>query len=172
MPPGYAKTVKTAAAQKEWNAAVMKDMNAVAVSGTNVKDPIRGSVWNDAKKSVRGSVWNAVKERNSVEKWNSVEEWNVAKGDVINMTDQNQAKLLRFIYEVGFAIDDVVLYLDTHPCDIQALEYYENYKKLYRQAVDEYTQFYGPLSNENVYTSNSNYWAWASTPWPWEGACR
>ncbi|MEE0568070.1 spore coat protein CotJB [Clostridium sp.] len=44
--------------------------------------------------------------------------------------NNDQNKLLRFIYEVGFAIDDVVLYLDTHPCDKQALEYYENYKKI------------------------------------------
>lgn len=81
-----------------------------------------------------------------------------------------QNKLLRFIYEVGFAIDDVILYLDTHPCDKQALEYYDNYKKLHKQAVEEYTRMYGPLTVDNVCNSN-NYWAWAKTPWPWEGAC-
>lgn len=89
--------------------------------------------------------------------------------------NNNQAKLLRFIYEVGFAIDDVTLYLDTHPCDMQAMEYYDNYKKLYKQAMDEYTQFYGPLTIRNVSNNSTgcgNYWAWANTPWPWEGACR
>ena len=94
----------------------------------------------------------------------------IVEGDVIDMKNTNsQAKLLRFIYEVGFALDDVILYLDTHPCDMQAMEYYENYKKLYKQAVDEYTQFYGPLKADNV--CSNNYWAWAKTPWPWEGVC-
>ena len=91
------------------------------------------------------------------------------------MANTNQAKLLHFIYETGFALDDVTLYLDTHPCDMQAMEYYNNYKKVYKQAVDEYTQFYGPLTIRNVSTTNScnnNYWTWANTPWPWEGACR
>ena len=86
------------------------------------------------------------------------------------MANTNQAKLYRFIHEVGFAMDDVILYLDTHPCDMQAMGYYENYKKLYKQAVDEYTKLYGPLKEENV--CSSNYWAWVKTPWPWEGACR
>lgn len=89
------------------------------------------------------------------------------------MTDKKQAKMLRFIYETGFAIDDVILYLDTHPCDMQAMEYYENYKKLYKQAVEEYSQLYGPLTVDNVAVGSCNgSWAWANTPWPWEGACR
>ena len=91
------------------------------------------------------------------------------------MANTNQAKLLRFIHEVGFALDDATLYLDTHPCDMQAMEYYNNYKKVYKQAVDEYTKFYGPLNIRNVSANNScnnNYWTWVNTPWPWEGACR
>ena len=40
----------------------------------------------------------------------------------MNQTDKK--KLLRYIQEVAFAIDDVVLYLDTHPYDEEALKYY------------------------------------------------
>ena len=46
----------------------------------------------------------------------------------MNQTDKK--KLLRYIQEVSFAIDDVVLYLDTHPYDEEALEDYKKDKKL------------------------------------------
>ncbi len=85
----------------------------------------------------------------------------------MNQTDQ--ARMLRYIQELGFAIDDVVLYLDTHPKDEDALMYYEKYKKMYREASKEYAQYYGPLVNENVNTENG--WAWVKGPWPWEGGC-
>ena len=66
----------------------------------------------------------------------------------MNQTDKK--KLLRYIQEVSFAIDDVVLYLDTHPYDEEALKYYKKYKKLYHEASEEYTQYYGPLQTSNV----------------------
>lgn len=86
------------------------------------------------------------------------------------MSGTDKKKLLDFIDEVSFAIDDVVLYLDTHPQDKQAMEYYETYRRLRHQAVEEYTRLYGPLTDENV--ACGNYWTWVSTPWPWEGGCR
>lgn len=82
------------------------------------------------------------------------------------MMKNDRQKLFLFIHEVGFAIDDVILYLDTHPEDKQALEYYETYKKLRRQAVSEYTKLYGPLTKDDV--NSCNYWAWVKDPWPWE----
>lgn len=85
------------------------------------------------------------------------------------MSGNDREKLMRFIHEVSFAIDDVILYLDTHPCDKQAMEYYETYRRLRRQSVEEYTRLYGPLTIENVPVGS--YWSWVSTPWPWEGGC-
>ena len=41
----------------------------------------------------------------------------------------NQKALLKIIYETGFAIDDTVLYLDTHPDCEEALAYYHKMKK-------------------------------------------
>lgn len=82
------------------------------------------------------------------------------------MMKNDRQKLFLFIHEVGFAIDDVILYLDTHPEDKQAMEYYETYKKLRRQAVSEYTRLYGPLTKDDV--NSCNYWAWVKDPWPWE----
>ena len=89
------------------------------------------------------------------------------------MMQRNQCtardKLMSRINEVSFAVDDVLLYLDTHPYDEEALKYYKKYKKLYREASEEYTQCYGPLQNENVIADDR--WTWVEGPWPWEGGC-
>ena len=79
-------------------------------------------------------------------------------------------ELLKFITEVSFALNDVTLYLDTHPDDCEALKYYEKYKKQRHQAVCEYEKCYGPLLAYNV--NSDNKWSWICTPWPWEGECR
>ena len=41
------------------------------------------------------------------------------------MNQADKEKMLRYVQELGFAIDDVVLYLDTHPTDEDALMYYK-----------------------------------------------
>ncbi len=79
----------------------------------------------------------------------------------------NESKdLMNAIYETGFVIDDVLLYLDTHPCDEKALEYYESYRKLYLKLTKEYAEKFGPLNKTQI--NSSNYWTWVKNPWPWE----
>jgi len=69
-------------------------------------------------------------------------------------------ELFEWINVVSFAVDDVKLYLDTHPCDRDALEYFEEFKK---QRV--------PLTIDTACTP-AERWAWTDTPWPWqEGGC-
>lgn len=43
--------------------------------------------------------------------------------------NQDKNKLLLYISQVSFAIDELVLFLDTHPCDKDALAYYQELKK-------------------------------------------
>lgn len=84
--------------------------------------------------------------------------------------NRNQSKLMQRIYESGFAADDAALYLDTHPCDAEALAYYCKMNQIYNQACEEYSTLYGPLKRNQI--ENSDYWAWGEGPWPWEtGAC-
>lgn len=80
--------------------------------------------------------------------------------------NQDRNKLLLYITQVSFAIDDLLLFLDTHPCDRDALAYYQELKKARKESMDEYTHKYGPLLNDNV--DNSCYWEWVKDPWPWE----
>lgn len=74
--------------------------------------------------------------------------------------------LLQKVYETGFALDEITLYLDTHPKDKQAMEYYQYIRKANQDAVSAYEQSYGPLMINQV---NSNAWTWINNPWPWEG---
>ena len=63
-----------------------------------------------------------------------------------------------------FAIEDLALYLDTHPDDTRAICMHNQYAKKYRKLSDEYQKAYGPLSI--MYPCNS--WRWLEEPWPWQ----
>lgn len=83
--------------------------------------------------------------------------------------DRNCSALLRKVYEASFAVDDVSLYLDTHPDDQDALNYYQYVSELRKQAMDAYEAQCGPLMIDEV--RSDNYWTWVNNPWPWEGEC-
>lgn len=75
-------------------------------------------------------------------------------------------KLLEIIQMYGFALDEIVLYLDTHPECQDGLDYYHKYIALKKAAVEEYNKLYGPLTAEQVLSKNK--WTWVHEPWPWE----
>lgn len=78
----------------------------------------------------------------------------------------DKTALFRKIQVYGFAMYDTVLFLDTHPDDKSALEYYDRVSCAFRDAVAMYEEKYGPLTIQNVDTSNG--WMWLSAPWPWQ----
>ena len=75
--------------------------------------------------------------------------------------------LMQRVYEAGFAMDDVILYLDTHPDDRNALNYYHYVVQLLNEAVNAYQAQYGPLMINGV--KSGTEWAWLTEKWPWEG---
>ncbi len=77
----------------------------------------------------------------------------------------SKTKLLRRVSALGFAMQEFRLFLDTHPDDTDALELFNNYKKKYDAAKDEYEKEYGPLTL-NGYNSDE----WLKNPWPWDNA--
>ncbi len=85
------------------------------------------------------------------------------------MADMNREKLFCIITEASFALDDCRLFLDTHPCNKEALEYFDKYQEVRKQAIKEYTECYGPIVAYDV--NVENVWTWINNPWPWEGAC-
>lgn len=75
--------------------------------------------------------------------------------------------LMQSIYEKGFALDEIILYLDTHPNDDKALECYHQLVKECCELKKMYTVHYGPLFANDVL--DDNFFTWINKPMPWEG---
>ena len=76
-------------------------------------------------------------------------------------------RLKKQLDEASFAVDEAVLFLDTHPNDANALAYYQTAAALRRDAMDAYESQVGPLMADSVWCTDR--WTWLSDPWPWEG---
>ena len=69
---------------------------------------------------------------------------------------------------IGFALNELALYLDTHPTDKEALEQYRSYQKQYHDLAMKYSQNCRPLSHANPVDHKT--YSWLRDPWPWEYA--
>lgn len=85
------------------------------------------------------------------------------------MRKMSKHDLFCLISQFSFMLDDIILFLDTHPNCGEALESYNHFKHLRKEAVKDYTEMYGPISKYNV--DVNNHWDWVNSPWPWEGEC-
>ncbi len=88
----------------------------------------------------------------------------------VNCAQMSCDQLLSLIYQASFAMDDVTLFLDTHPCDRNALNYYHYVVNLRKEAMKAYQCQCGPLMIDSVESGNN--WNWIDDKWPWEGGCR
>lgn len=84
-----------------------------------------------------------------------------------NTNSANQRQLLAFIDKVSFVVNDITLYLDTHPKDKEAIDYFNHYKELRLKAMKEYEKQYGPLTIDLA--QPEEVFQWAFMPAPWEG---
>jgi len=80
--------------------------------------------------------------------------------------DNKQEVMLKNIQALDVYLIDLNLYLDTHPCDTQALAYYKKYNDEANVLRRRYEDLYGPLTIR--YAEDENYWRWVGSPWPWE----
>ena len=67
---------------------------------------------------------------------------------------------------LGFAIQELALYLDTHRDDREALELYRGYQQMYQRCREEYRKSHGPMNH--MHPSESDTYDWLDDPWPWE----
>lgn len=77
-------------------------------------------------------------------------------------------QLMDTINHSSFAVDDMLLYLDTHPEDQEALSYYQQQLCDRIEAMNEYARLYGPLTKDLTGGSCRDSWKWMMQPWPWE----
>lgn len=89
--------------------------------------------------------------------------------------------LLKEIGEVSFMVNDLALYLDTHPTDEAALECFSESMKKRKQLMKEYADEFEPLTMDCVCPDSNNrsgshtkyptqkHFTWTDGPLPWEG---
>ena len=66
-----------------------------------------------------------------------------------------------------FALYDLGLYLDSHPCDTQAMQLRTQYRATLAQLTDEYEQHYGNYVCTQADVLD-NWTEWVNDPWPWD----
>lgn len=69
---------------------------------------------------------------------------------------------------MGFALQELALYLDTHPEDKEALALYRAYQKMVSKSMMAYSEKCGPLNHKTPVEDQT--YTWLNDPWPWEYA--
>lgn len=93
----------------------------------------------------------------------------------------DQKTLLKQLTEVSFTVNDLTLYLDTHPLDEEALSAFKTALSQRKQLMKTYAENFEPLTIDCVCpdTNNKtashtkyagqNHFTWSDGPLPWEG---
>ena len=79
--------------------------------------------------------------------------------------DREYAKMLMQMY--CFAAHDLGLYLDVFPNDTNVIRQRAEYIRMYKEALMQYENSFGPITKESIMLENN--WSWNTTKWPWEG---
>lgn len=98
------------------------------------------------------------------------------KGKSVKRDLSPREKMMQEIQEVSFVLDDLRLYMDTHPHDTKALEVMKNKLKKRKELIKNFALQFYPLTMDcmaDVYEGypDSECYCWGEGPIPWEGAC-
>ena len=87
----------------------------------------------------------------------------------MGMVNKNELPVtpLTELQAMGFMIQELALYLDTHRNDSEALALYRTYQRMYKEAKKKYEEICGPLSHKTICDGP---YRWLDDPWPWEYA--
>ena len=66
------------------------------------------------------------------------------------MLNAGKCEALQAVNETGFVVQELILYLDTHPGCSAGLARYQQAKKAHREAMEAYAAQYGPLLAEQA----------------------
>ena len=70
------------------------------------------------------------------------------------------------IARVSFTIDELRLFLDTHPRQSEALSAFAELRRQREKLMDSYEKNYGPICAYRA--GGSEKWNWVQQAWPWE----
>lgn len=75
-------------------------------------------------------------------------------------------ELLMQIMMLDFAVQDSALFIDTHPCDKDAINYFSEATTRLANAKEEYQKLGHVLNNREIEAYQNDY---ITGPWPWVG---
>jgi len=78
-----------------------------------------------------------------------------------------QAAMMLKLQQLGFTLDDLQIYLDTHPYDGNAIERYNATATEYQNLAAQYSTKFTPLS-EDMPSNREDEWAWGLDDYPWD----
>lgn len=81
----------------------------------------------------------------------------------------NQQQLLSYLNQVSFSMYDATLFLDTHPCNQEAMAFFNDMQCARNHALKIYQKKFGPLLLDDVDADCE--WTWGMQPLPWEPMC-
>lgn len=79
------------------------------------------------------------------------------------MSDREQ--LLKQIQEISFTLNDLTLYLDTHPMDTDALDAFSQAQAQRKELMARYADEFEPLTADCI---SQKTFSWAKAPLPWD----
>ncbi|MDO4608922.1 MAG: spore coat protein CotJB [Clostridia bacterium] len=77
-------------------------------------------------------------------------------------------KLKRCIDALAFSIHEIVLFLDTHPHNRQAMSMLSEFRARRADKIKEYESRYGTFVETVIDVKPTDRWTWLDCPWPWE----
>lgn len=85
----------------------------------------------------------------------------------------SREEMMTKINSVSFALNDLTLYLDTHPECPNATPVFHELMKKRLDLLALFAQKYYPLTQASIVTGDidNNKYGWDCGPMPWEGAC-
>lgn len=90
----------------------------------------------------------------------------------MNIDNRSRSDLLDKINAVSFVVNELNLYLNTHPDDSDALEMFADFSRRRLLLLEEFAKRFGPLTVDFAGGNCDKSWNWIHFPWPWqEGGC-
>ena len=84
---------------------------------------------------------------------------------MVNSKEKTGTALVQ-VQELGFALRELGLYLDTHAADDEAAALYNQYAERYEDAMQQYQQSGAALTQ--LESAQSGTYTWLNDPWPWD----
>lgn len=86
----------------------------------------------------------------------------------MNNFSSEQSRMLKDISIIDFTLVELNEYLDTHPHDKQAMEYFNHYARIKNQMAKDFSARYFPLTAGM--STDTREWNWVLSPMPWESS--